>query len=194
MDVLTSETCWALNNEIKKSKWHHVIFFSPSVYFQPLKCKAKEGTDDITINLRRLWWIYHADQMGREKVNITFWEETWKSTACRTSKKWMDNIKMHLWSRLWLWKLGWSDSESCSVVSFGVRGRALEVILAELKVQLKMNMYCVNRPVLSHISGEMLKNYGASCVGVRPVSLSLSRTLFPSWAVFNWSPISCLSR
>jgi len=25
MDVLTSETYWAVNNEIKKSKWHQVV-------------------------------------------------------------------------------------------------------------------------------------------------------------------------
>jgi len=64
------------------------------------------------------------------------------------------------------------------VVSYGVSGRALKVLLGELKMQLKINMwYCVNRGVLSHISGEMVKNDGASCDGDRPVSVSISRTL-----------------
>jgi hypothetical protein len=49
-------------------------------------------------------------------------------------------LKWILWSRLWLCKLGWGESESRSLLSLGVDGIDLKVLLAEMRVQLKMSV------------------------------------------------------
>lgn len=164
-------------------------FFSPSVYFQPLKCKAKKGTDDKTVNWWMLRWIYHADQMGREQVNVTFWEETWKSAACRPSKKWVGNIKMHPWSRLLMWKQGWSDSESCSVVSLGVRGRAVEVIFSRIggAAQNEHVVLCQPAGPAPHLRGNVKELRSIVWVGETRFSVTFSNT-FPLLGCLQLKP------
>jgi len=49
MDVLTSETCWALNNEIK-NKWHQVGLFLFNYMFVALVIKHANGTRRILLS------------------------------------------------------------------------------------------------------------------------------------------------